>query len=273
MRIWPCRFSLAALVCLCFPVLSFGSQAQAIAQANLPDSPDVVAQSNSSADPQTQSKDPKTGTDVSPTVQRGQQTSRILFVIPNFRAVSADTKLPPQTVKDKFVTASQDSFDYSAFIFVAGLAGLQMATNQTPEFGQGASGYGQYYAHSFADNTIENYFVEFIVPAIAGEDTRYYTLGHGGFFKRTGYALSRVAVTRTDHGDPTWNSGEIIGAGLAAGLSNAYYPQSQRTFGRTAGSYATSLGIDAGTFVFKEFWPDINRVVFRSKNGVFRSNN
>jgi len=242
-----------------------GSQAQTIAESDLPDSPGVIAQSSSSADPQApqaQSNDPKNN-QTSP-VQRGQQTSRILFVIPNFRAVSVGTKLPPQTVKDKFVTASLDSFDYSAFIFVGGLAGLQMAINQTPEFGHGAAGYGRYYAHTFADNTIENYFVEFIVPAIAGEDTRFYTLGHGGFFKRTGYALSRVAVTRTDHGDPTWNSGEIVGAGLAAGLSNAYYPQSQRTFGRTASSYATSIGIDAGTFVFKEFWPDINHAIFHS---------
>src|SRR5271156_1282870 len=48
----------------------------------------------------------------------GRQTKRILYVVPNFRAVSADQHLPPQSVKEKFKTAMLDSFDYSSFIFV-----------------------------------------------------------------------------------------------------------------------------------------------------------
>src|SRR5207253_3979763 len=40
-----------------------------------------------------------------------EQTERILGIFPNFRAVSTQTHLPPQSVKEKFVTASQDSFD------------------------------------------------------------------------------------------------------------------------------------------------------------------
>ncbi len=37
--------------------------------------------------------------------------------------------------------------------------------------------------------------VEFFVPAMTHEDTRFYTLGRGGFLKRATYALSRVVVT------------------------------------------------------------------------------
>lgn len=265
MRNWPCRHLLVVLFCLGCSVFPVGSYAQSLAQDSLPDSPDLVAQSSSGTDRQ-QSGNSQTSQTPSPDpVQAGQQTKRILWIVPNFRAVSADTHLPPQTVKDKFVTASQDSFDYSAVIFVGLLAGLQMATNQTPEFHQGAAGYGRYYWHSFVDQTIENYSVEFIVPAIAREDTRYYTLGHGGFLKRTGYSLSRAVVTRSDSGTPTFNSGEVIGAGMAAGLSNLYYPGNERTFGNTAGRWATNVGIDAGTFVFKEFWPDVNHALFHYK--------
>jgi hypothetical protein len=36
------------------------------------------------------------------------------------------------------------------------------------------------------------------VPTLTHEDIRYYTLGKGGFCKRTGYALSRAVVTRSD---------------------------------------------------------------------------
>ena len=43
--------------------------------------------------------------------QTNEQTKRILGIIPNFRAVSTDQHLPPQSVKEKFVTATEDSFD------------------------------------------------------------------------------------------------------------------------------------------------------------------
>jgi hypothetical protein len=72
-----------------------------------------------------------------------QQTKRILGIIPNFRAVSSDAILPPQSIKQKFVTATQDSFDYSSVLIPAMLAGYNMATKATPEFHQGAAGYGR----------------------------------------------------------------------------------------------------------------------------------
>src|SRR5271168_904876 len=67
------------------------------------------------------------------------QTKRILGVVPNFRSVDADTKLRPQTVKEKFSTGLQDSFDYSSFIFVAAQAGAAQATNGYPAFRQGTA--------------------------------------------------------------------------------------------------------------------------------------
>jgi hypothetical protein len=64
----------------------------------------------------------------------GQQTKRILGIFPNFRAVSANVHLPPQTVREKFITATQDSFDYSSIFIPAIVAGYSQATNATPEF-------------------------------------------------------------------------------------------------------------------------------------------
>jgi hypothetical protein len=112
--------------------------------------------------------------------------------------VSANTQLPPLTLKGKFWLATQDSFDYSSFVLAGILAGIGQARNSTPEFHQGAAGYGRYYWHSFADQAVGNYFTEAIVPVATHEDPRYYTLGHGGFFRRTGYAASRLLITRTD---------------------------------------------------------------------------
>jgi len=195
------------------------------------------------------------------------QTKRILGIFPNFRAVSADVHLPPQTTKDKFVTASEDSFDYSAFVIPAALAVESEHSNDTPEFGKGGVGYGRYLWPTIADQTSENYMVEFIVPTLTHEDNRYYTLGHtnGGKVKRIGYALSRVVVTRNDAGHDTFNISEVFGAGAAAGLSILYCPAPERTFSKTAGKWGTNVGIDAVSFMVREFWPDINHALFHGK--------
>ena len=196
----------------------------------------------------------------------GRQTKRILYVVPNFRAVSADQHLPPQAVKEKFKTAMLDSFDYSSFIFVAGQAAVAQANNSYPEFGQGARGYGRYYWHTLADAINENTFVEFIIPSLTHQDTRYYTLGKGDFLKRVGYAFSRVVITRTDGDNDTFNVSEILGAGAFSGVANLYYPSQERTLTKTYQRWVTNIAIDGCTFVFKEVWPDINNAVFHQKD-------
>jgi hypothetical protein len=195
----------------------------------------------------------------------GKQEKRILGIIPNYRAVSANTQLPPLTFKGELWLATQDTFDYSDFIFVAALAGLDMAGKSQPTFGQGAEGYGKYYWHVFADTGIENYMTEAIVPAATKEDPRYYTLGKGGFLKRTGYAVGRLFITRTNSGGSTINLSEIVGAGAAAGIGNAYYPAESNPWVKTYQRWGTQVGLDGVFNVLKEFWPDINKAVFHEK--------
>jgi hypothetical protein len=199
-------------------------------------------------------------------VQRGVQTKRILGIVPNFEAVSANVKLPRQSAKEKFMDATDDSFDYSSFVFAGGLAGLGQASNSIPEFHQGSAGYARYYWHTFADQTDENYLVEFVFPVALHQDGRYYTLGRGGVLKRTAYSLSRILITRTDSGTETFNASEIIGAGAASGISDFYYPGQERTWTKTGQRWLTNVSLDGATFVLREFWPDINNAFFHKNN-------
>lgn len=224
--------------------------------------PEFDMSGGSRIDSSTDNDLPDDPTQQNPVPPRKPQTKRILGVIPNFRAVSTDEKLPPQTVKEKFITTTQDSFDYSAAVIPIVLAGYSMAIDANPSFGEGLSGYGQYLWRAALDQTTENYLVEFVVPVITRQDSRYYTLGRGGFFKRTGYALSRAVITRSDSGKNVFNTSEIVGAGASAGLSSTYYPASQRSFSDTADQWGLNIGVDAFTFVLKEFWPDINHKFF-----------
>jgi hypothetical protein len=229
----------------------------------LPDDPavDVQQQAQEGSTPAAAKTTPQTDP-----LAQGRQTKRILYIVPNFRAVSADQHLPPQTVKEKFKTAMLDSVDYSSFIFVGAQAGVAMASDSYREFGQGAKGYGRYYWHTLADTINENTWVEFLVPAALHQDTRYYTLGKGAFVQRVGYAFSRVAITRTDSGHQAINYSEIVGAGAASGTANLYYPSQERTLTKTYQRWITYLAIDGGVFVFKEVWPDINNAIFHQKD-------
>lgn len=233
---------------------SAAAQNGSIASASLPALPAASASGAVASPPDAPNAAPP---DIEP-----QQTKRILGVIPNFRAVSSTRYLPPQSVKDKFFTATEDSFDYSSIAIPAALAGYGLARNSTPEFGTGGVGYGRYLWHSAVDQTSENYMVEFLVPVLTREDTRFYTLESGSFLKRAGYALSRAVVTRSDSGAAVINLSEIVGAGAAAGLSNAYYPAQERSFANTGTQWGLDIGIDAAAFVAKEFWPDLNHHIF-----------
>lgn len=240
---------LSVLVCIAVFAPTAARAQDAIASAALPDSP-VPQQTATSSDNSLE----------------GKQTKRILGIIPNFRAVSVNTKLPAQSAKEKFIGATQDSFDYSGFIFVGMLAGVSQAQDSYPEFHQGAAGYGRYYWHTLADQADENYWVEAILPSAFHQDSRYYTLGHGGLFKRTAYSFSRIFITRTDAGNETFNVSEIVGAGAASGISDLYYPSQERDWTKTGQRWLTSVSLDGGTFIFKEFWPDINSAIFHQKN-------
>jgi hypothetical protein len=225
----------------------------------LPDAP-VPQNAPSSASGTAQSTAP------APASDEGRQTKRILGIVPNFRSVSANQKLPSQSVKQKFIATFQDSFDYSSITFSAGLAAVSQAQDSFPEFHQGAAGYGRYFWHTYADQVDENLWVEGIFPSALHQDSRYYTLGHGGFIKRGVYSFTRVLITRNDDGSRAPNYSEVAGAGVASAISAAYYPSVYRTWTKVGQRWLTNVIIDGLTFSVKEFWPDVNNAIFHQKD-------
>jgi len=195
-----------------------------------------------------------------------KQPSRILGFIPNFRAVSADTQLPPLSVKGKFTLFLRQNFDYSSLIMSGIGAGFSQATDSPKEFGQGGIGYGRRYWHHYADAIGGNFFTNFMLPSLAHHDPRYYSLGRGGVLRRTGYAVSRLFVIKSDAGNWTFNGNELLGNGMGAALANAYYPSSLKGWTHTYQRWALQIGIDGGYNLLKEFWPDTGSGSSKNKN-------
>ena len=232
--------------------------------AQTPTSPSTSDSTAQSAEPSStldkQASPAPTITATEPVAVSRQQPKRILGVMPNYRAVSAGELPPPPTPKQAFKIATQNSFDYSSFVFVGITSGLADISEAHPSLGEnGFPAYWAYYWRGFVDKTDGNYLVIFALPSVFHEDERYYARGEGNgrIVKRAAYAASRILITPDYHGQNTFNASEVLGRAMAQGISTTYYPQADRTVGALAVKFGWAMGRDALTNVFREFWPDI----------------
>ena len=186
-----------------------------------------------------------------------QQPKRILGIMPNYRAVSAGAIPPPPTPKQAFKIATQNSFDYSSFVFVGLTSMIAEGEDAHPALGKGLPGFWGYSWRGFVDKTDGNYWVIFALPTVFHQDERYFAKGEGPKWKRAVYSSTRVLITPSYSGHNSLNVSELMGRGIAQGISISYYPKSDISGGEIAEKWAYALLRDAATNTFREFWPDI----------------
>lgn len=194
-----------------------------------------------------------------------REDTHILGIVPDYDTVRNSVGvIQPISPRTKFWLATEDVFDPFSFLITGIYAGVSQMTNQYPEFGQGAKGYAKRYGGAFADGAVGNYMTEGVFPVLLHQDPRLFRMGPegGGFWKRVGYSASRVLITRGDSGARQFNFSEIIGNGVAAGISSTYYPDSGRNVHAVLDKWALDVGSDAGFNILREFWPDMRQKLF-----------
>ena len=107
-----------------------------------------------------------------------------------------------------------------------------------------------------------------LYPVIFDQDPRYKPSHKKGFGPRALYAASRVFVTESDNRGLGPNYSRLGGNMSASALANVWErstPGRDRIgLGPTFSRFGTTTGFDVLSFVvFKEFWPDIKRKVFK----------
>jgi hypothetical protein len=294
----PIKFAVRSLVVLALVNLSLLCAAQ---QAPPPANPDPSVQSPAQSTSQNASKEapkPQTGSpqqNVPGTTSKegsveGTSKDRLFYALPNFLTLENAGQVPPLTTKQKFAVVTKGSFDYVQYPWYAFLSGISQWEDSEAGYGQGAAGYGKRFGAAFADGTIENYLTGAILPSLLRQDPRYFQSGHGTFWHRTWYAMSRNLITRTDSGGEQFNYSEVVGGALSAAISTyAYHPKSSltttttpgrlrfipsdRTLTNTAKVWGSQYGYDTLTLVVKEFWPDIRRKLNRKRRGEGAASN
>jgi Carboxypeptidase regulatory-like domain len=156
-----------------------------------------------------------------------QEMQRVLGVIPNFY-VTYDSEALPLKPKQKFELAWKTSVDPVTFAASGIIAGVEQADNGFSGYGQGAQGYAKRFGASYADGFIGNMIGGAILPSLFKQDPRYFYKGTGSTRSRILYALANAVVCKGDNGHWQLNYSGILGSLAAGGISNLYYPASNR---------------------------------------------
>jgi Carboxypeptidase regulatory-like domain len=181
-----------------------------------------------------------------------EMKQRVLGVIPNFY-VTYVPDAAPLTTKQKFKMNARLSFDPAYFVLTGAVAGVQQARNEFSGYGQGAEGYAKRYGATFADFTISNFLGNAVFPSLFKQDPRYFYKGKGSTKSRVLYALANAVICKGDNRHWQANYSGILGSLVAGGISNLYYPESDRSAGLTFENTAIGIGGSAILNLMKEF--------------------
>jgi len=135
------------------------------------------------------------------------------------------------------------------------------------EWGTDASDYGKRVA-ARAGHVLSREAVHHATAAALGVDPRgdRSRCGCTNPFKRAGYAFARTFVTRDSSGRTVPNVPLFAGAAGGAMIASSWYPRDEGP-GRDAARVAVMTVVgQAGANVFREFAPDLKRLVTRKRN-------
>jgi hypothetical protein len=184
---------------------------------------------------------------------KAEEKQRVLGVIPNFY-VSYIPNPVPLTPKQKFELAWRTTIDPVTFILTGAIAGVQQEENDFSGYGQGAQGYGKRYGASYADVVTGTFIGSAILPSLLKQDPRYFYKGTGSTRSRILYAIANSVICKGDNGHWQPNYSGILGSLAAGGISNLYYPASNRNDGAlTFENAGIGIGEAAAANLFQEF--------------------
>ena len=158
---------------------------------------------------------------------RQEEKQRVLGVIPNFY-VTYVPNAPPLSTRRKFTLALRTSVDPATFLLTGVWAGVQQGNDTFSGYGQGAEGYAKRYAANYADGFISTMIGGAMLPSLLKQDPRYFYKGTGTIQSRVLYAFEMSVMCKGDNGHRQVNYSGIIGSLAAGGISNLYYPASDR---------------------------------------------
>lgn len=187
-----------------------------------------------------------------------QEKQRMLGLMPEFNVVNNGDAAPIRA-KEKFSLFFHSAFDPFQFAIAGIDAGIEQAENTYPEWHQGFTGLAKRYGAAYADSFDGNLWGNAILPSVLHQDPRYFRIGEGTFKHRLVYSMLSTVRCKGDNGKWQPNISNIAGNIIGGGISNLYYPASDRGVGLTFERGLTVTAEGAFGAFAEEFYPDFLR--------------
>jgi hypothetical protein len=182
---------------------------------------------------------------------KAEEKQRVLGIFPNFYVVY-DKNAVPLTTKLKYGLAFRAATDVVSIAGDVVLAGVNQAAD-TPDYQQGAKGYGQRFGAAYADSFSNVMIGGAVLPSLLHQDPRYFYQGTGTPKSRMMHALANPFFCKGDNGRTQFNYSGIGGNLIAASLANLYYPPSNRGAGLVFSTTLINTGGRLANAVVQEF--------------------
>jgi hypothetical protein len=166
----------------------------------------------------------------------------------------------PLSERCKFNLFLKQTYSPYTFASAAFQATWAQAMGQWPHYGGGMQGWGKRFGATLADTEARRFIQGFALASVLHQDPRYFPSNKRTLISRIWYSATRVAVTRNDNGDSTFNTSEFLGALFTSALQNAYYPRTDRSFADTLNRFGGALSSDVIGNLLREFTPDMKRI-------------
>ena len=181
-----------------------------------------------------------------------EETQRVFGVIPNFYISYEGDNTAPLTAGMKFRLALRVSRDPVSIAGIGFVAALRQAEDY-PDYRQGMMGYSERVAATAAPVFTDIMIGGAILPSVLHQDPRYFYQGTGTTWSRLRHAILGPFICKGDNGKSQPNYSSVGGDLASAGLSNLYYPASNRGAGFVFSTFAIGTGERIASTVTQEF--------------------
>lgn len=152
----------------------------------------------------------------------------------------------------KFSLALKAATDPITFLGAGAIAAVDQAAD-TPDYVQGAKGFGQRYGASYVNGFTDIMIGGAILPSILHQGPRYFYRGTGTKRSRIFHALINPLVCRGDNGKPEPNYSALGGYFAFGAISTGYHPPSNRGIGLVLTNAGLDVAADMTKSLLQEF--------------------
>jgi hypothetical protein len=205
-----------------------------------------------------------------PSHVRQEETARVDLAITQEQRVAGNPFSPAHDLRVSAENPLDLNDRFNLFLYRTGskrnLSTIALHTTYKYEehpYGTGLPGFSKLYAAKLADSASRNFLHVVVLSHAFGHDPRSYHSDSASTMGRFADAATGVVITRTNDGRKTFNSSRVLATFMSSALSNAYYPEDERTFGNTMSRAGRRLMMDVSSGVVREFAPDLLRKLFR----------